>query len=220
MGKDNTGITGSEFSRISGVSRQAISKLCKDGGLVKNKNGKYNLNDPVNKSWLAKKGKQKKSKVEKPKPEKNKPKPKIEKPVKKKSNIKTQKNKISNMEFEDILGLPPEFKNLTMEEMVLQYLNYPGMKSYAELLDKIMAATKKSVEIKKVRSELIELEWVKSHIFPYLSLLSEQLFDYAGEDKKMLKAFSKIIKDTQRTIDKEIKKIQQIQDRVTNANTQ
>ena len=121
---------------------------------------------------------------------------------------------LTPMEFEELIGLPSKFMNLTLEQMVLQHGNIPGMKSWAEQLDKMMSSLKKSVDIRKTRSELIEFDFVKAHVMTYLNVLSEQLFDYAGEDGKMLKAITKIIKDSQKVIGKEFHKLQRIQEKV------
>ena len=121
---------------------------------------------------------------------------------------------LTPMEFEELIGLPSKFMNLTLEQMVLQHGNIPGMKSWAEQLDKMMSSLKKSVDIRKTRSELIEFDFVKAHVMTYLNVLSEQLFDFAGEDGKMLKAITKIIKDSQKVICKEFHKLQRIQEKV------
>ncbi len=119
---------------------------------------------------------------------------------------------LTPMEFEDVTGLPSKFMDLTLEQMVLQHGNIQGIKAWAEQLDKMMSALKKSVDVKKTRSELIEFDFVRAHVITYLNVLSEQLFDYAGEDSKMLKAITKIIKDTQKIIDKEFRKLQRYQE--------
>lgn len=121
---------------------------------------------------------------------------------------------LTPMEFEELIGLPSKFMNLTLEQMVLQHGNIPGMKSWAEQLDKMMSALKKSVDIRKTRAELIDFDFVRAHVMTYLSVLSEQLFDYAGEDGKMLKAISKIIKDSKKVIAKEFHKLRRIQEKV------
>ncbi len=119
---------------------------------------------------------------------------------------------LTPMEFEDVTGLPAKFMDLTLEQAVFRHGNIQGIKAWAEQLDKMMSALKKSVDVKKTRSELIEFDFVRAHVMSYLNVLSEQLFDYAGEDGKMLKAITKIIKDTQKIIDKEFRKLQRYQE--------
>lgn len=135
---------------------------------------------------------------------------------KQQEKIKTYEKKdadnLSPVEFEELIDLPAKFMDLTIERLVLEYSHTPGMKSYADLLDKMMSALKKSVEIKKIKHDLIEREFVKAHVFTYLNVLSEQLFDMAGTDKKMLKDFTKMIRETQRHIDDELNKLQKIQE--------
>lgn len=122
---------------------------------------------------------------------------------------------LTPMEFEELTGIPGKLKNYTLEQLVYAHGNIPGIKTYAETLDKIMSALKKSVEIQKIKCELIERNFFKSHVASYLEILSEQLFDYAGTDKKMRKDFSKLVKHTQRSIDNELNKLQKIQEKIS-----
>ena len=118
---------------------------------------------------------------------------------------------LTPMEFEDVTGLPAKFMELTLEQAVFRHGNIQGIKGWAEQLDKMMSALKKSVDVQKTRSELIGFDFVDAHVISYLNVLSEQLFDYAGEDRKMLKAIEKMIKDTKKIIGKEFSKLQRYQ---------
>lgn len=216
-------VTGSELARVSKKSRQYISKLFKEDQLVRNKNKKFSLEDPINIGWIksiglslsdfgfsgvlpaAEKKPQKKSKKKIITADNNKLKSK-QKEIKNKNT-----SNLTPIEFEEMINLPGELKDLTLEKLVLQFGNLPGIKSWAETLDKIMSGMKKSVEIQKIKHDLIERSFFQSHVEAYLNVLSEQLFDYAGTDKKMLKDFSKMIQHTQRNIDRELSKLQKIQ---------
>lgn len=144
----------------------------------------------------------------------NEPRPEI--PDKQKKIIEEYENKdtdnLTPREFEDLIQLPAKFMNLTLEQLVIEYSHPQGMQQYANILDKIMSAAKKSVEIKAKKDVLIDREFVLAHVFSYLNILSELLFDFAGTDKKMLKDFTKMIKETQRQIDDQLKKLQKIQE--------
>ena len=234
------------LANAAGKSRAYISQETNRGHLIRDVDGNYDTENPVNKNWIVAKGikssdigsgrKIVKPKAVKPtkKVTKLKPKPKQgqKKQTKKKAVTKKtepeskkpdidKKNKelqqknsdhLSPVEFEELMGIPARLKDLTLEEIVLGYSNIPGIKSYAETLDKIMSGLKKSVEIQRIKRELIERDFFKSHVISYLNVLSEQLFDLAGTDKKMLKDFSKMIKHAQRSIDNELKKLHKLQE--------
>lgn len=153
------------------------------------------------------------------KPTKSSQKKSVEKPKildKQKEKIKKYEKKgaglLSPVEFEELIESPSKLKEMTLEQLVLEHSHIQGVKTYAETLDKMMSALKKSVEIKKIRHELIDRDFVLSHVFSYLNILSERIFDRCGTDKKMLKDFTKMIKESQRQIDDELKKLQKIQE--------
>lgn len=218
-------ITGSELSRRVGVSRQAVSKATKQNILIRDADKKYDLSDPTNKAWIR----NHKTKVagnsrgpSKPKTNSTKGQAKSRKkpaekannkpPSKKSSYNNVKASELSPVELDELLGQPQQFHDMTLKEMVLQFGNFPGMKSYAELLDKTMSSLKKSVEIQKIKHELIERTFFVSHVKVYINLLSEQLFDYAGTDKKMLRDFEKMINHAQQNIDRELGKLQKMQE--------
>ncbi len=137
---------------------------------------------------------------------------KQEEELKKYENINP--NILTPVEFETIMDLPAKFMNLTLRQLVLEYHHPQGMQAHAKTLDTIMSAMKKSVDIKKAQDELIDRDFVIAHVFTYLNVLSEVIFDYCGTDKKMLKDFTKMIEETQRHIDDELEKLQKIQELV------
>lgn len=161
----------------------------------------------------------KKAKVESTKPEK-KTEPKI-KPSKKKP-IKPEGFQIDDelpdenidsyteQKKEELLAIPEKLRTMTLEQIVFSHMNIAGLKTYAETIDKIMSGFKKSVEIQRIKKQLIDRDFFKSHIISYLEVLSEQLFDMAGTDKKKLKDYSKVIKHAQLSIDNELKKLHKL----------
>jgi hypothetical protein len=230
-------VRASAIADISGKSRAYITQETKRCNLAKGDDGLYDLSDPTNAEWIISRdlklesfekrvvakaaeheqapGKRARGR---PKGSKNNPKaPKTDKGSDIEKIKKKKPTELSPVEFEELIGLPEQFKGMTMEEMVLRFGNYPGMKMYAELLDKLMSGLKKSVEIQRIRHELIERDFFKAHVKAYLSVLSDQLFDYAGNDKKMLKDFEKMIHHTQQNIDRELGKLQKIQETALSA---
>ncbi len=224
-----------DLANVSGKSQAFISAETKRGKLSRNELRKYELTDSANRIWLTAHGltisdfqngkklgktKSKTKEVGRSKPDRKQTKRggKTEKQRKNiakaeaKSLSKKRPESLSPMEFEELIGLPGKLKGMTLEEFVLQHSNYPGMKAYAELLDKIMSGVKKSVEIQKIKHELIERNFFRSHVKSYLDVLSEQLFDYCGANKGMLKDFTKMIQHAQRNIDRELGKLQKIQE--------
>lgn len=125
---------------------------------------------------------------------------------------KKNTNNLTAIEFEEMINLPGELKDMTLEQLVLQFGNLPGIKSWAETLDKIMSGMKKSVEIQKIKHDLIERDFFRSHVKSYLDVLSEQLFNGCGSDKKRLKDMEKMIQHAQRNIDRELSKMQKVQE--------
>ncbi len=275
-----------DLANAAGKSRAYISQETKRGHLVRDIDGKYDTENPLNRNWIVAKGikssdlgsgikiiknqvlpaavKKPKTKV-KPKPSKNKtpikkdtPKksvPKPEKTEQKKSNKKPKKQtpKVKNkskksesnkkpdkkkpvkpdtneiiapasddlpdtnidsyteQKKEELLAIPEKLRTMTLEQIVFSHMNIAGLKTYAETIDKIMSGFKKSVEIQRMKHELINRDFFRSHIIVYLDVMNDQLFDMAGTDKKMLKDFSKVIKHAKISIKNELDKIIKIQ---------
>lgn len=112
---------------------------------------------------------------------------------------------------EELLAIPEKLRTMTLEQIVFSHMNIAGLKTYAETIDKIMSGFKKSVEIQRMKHELINRDFFRSHIIVYLDVMNDQLFDMAGTDKKMLKDFSKVIKHAKISIKNELDKMVKIQ---------
>jgi len=198
-------ISGSNFAKLTGCSRQNIYKLVRENKLVKALDNKYDLNDPTNLDYILKHGKSPddiknflkniKSNVgtqsEKIKVDKKKtitrsvPSPKKEL---KKSNDQAKiqidlNKKIKNINnitpeyFEAILKLPEKCMKMTMEELVFYHGNIPGIDKYTKYLSQLMTAMEKSLKNKEKNNELIPKKYIKSTFFTYLSELNKQLFN-------------------------------------------
>lgn len=227
-------ITGSQLARLTGTTRQNIYKLAKTNKLSKLESGKFDTLDKVNSEYLFNHGIDSKELEEK---NTNKSSLGLENIIKKDVditlNLKKSRKKVKkpkkilveseeeNIENEDnltpegiekLLDLPNKCLKMTMEQIVLEFQNIRNLKLYAETLDKQLSAAKKAVEIKKSKSEMIERDFIKSHVLNYLNILSNQLFDYAGENEKMCKDFSKIIQHAQKQLDREFEKLEIIKE--------
>jgi hypothetical protein len=178
---------------------------------------KKKVNEPPIKKSQSKVKKKQPVKQEKAVKSDQKPTPKkepksIKKPEKLNPIDEKKAETLSPIEFEELTDMPGNLKNLTLEQLVLEHTNIKNVQQYAKTLDTIMSALKKSVEIKKIKQELIDRNFVKSHVMSYLNVLSDRIFNYCGNDGAMLKEFSGMIKEAQQSIDGEFDKLQKIQE--------
>jgi len=213
-----------QLSKMVGVSRQAISDLIKKGKLIRNEQGLIDFQDEINKNYLISKGvnldtgevvlpKAQKTKAQDDKPEPN----SVRKPKLKKESKETPIG-VETDDFQALTGLPDYMLNITIRELVMKYGGPHRLKSFVEILDKIMSAQKKDVDVQERRRVLIPKEFAVSYLFQYLDICNNQIFDYpdsvieqiiaevmADEKKARLKIPEKIRQDTTK-IFKEAKK--------------
>lgn len=221
----------SQLSKITSVSRQAVSSAIKRGLLTINSGGKLDTQNPKNLKWLKGKGKSendviryleeifKKDKKKKkivsrsnPLTEKRKRNDKnhisgdkintLEKYIDKSNN----KN-VDEIEFENISGLPAKMMNLTLMQLVINYGGPMMLESWSKILQRLMSASEKDQKIQERRLELIEKDFFISKIFKYLEVLSNMLFDYAKSSPAGFIALVKSeIENTEFEIEKKMSK--------------
>ena len=144
----------------------------------------------------------------------------IKEKIKSKSREIGQEEEIiisSEMDPADIarlLGLPSECLKMTLEELVFEHGEVKDMKLYADTLDKVLSAVSRSVKVQKDKNELIERNFVVSHVKTYLDGISNDLFDFAGDDKKMIKKFRTIIMNQKDAIMRELNKLRVIKEKI------
>jgi len=137
------------------------------------------------------------------------------------------KTKIDEVEFENITGLPARMMKLNLKNLVVRYGGPMMLKSWADILVKIMSANEKDQKIQERRLELIQKDFVISRLFMFLETLSSRIFDYtenipveiialvkSGVDdieieikKRMRKDFSILLKDTKENITRELENL-------------
>ena len=123
--------------------------------------------------------------------------------------MKSKKNldePLPENDFEYVMGLPNKLMNARLCDLMENYGSWPGIKNWAETLDKTMSAQKKTVDVQRARGELIERDFVRSHVYDILNVLSNQLFDYADGDAKMRREVEKIIQHTKRNLIDQLKR--------------
>ena len=163
-----------------GCSKASISKETRKGNLIRGDDKLYDLQNPTNQQFLVKRGinlshfgsdgNTKKKEVNNKKSETS----LTKKP--KKKEIKSNDNDCSD--FESITGIPEEYMDMSIKNLVMKHGGPLQLKIYVEILQKLFASNKIDVEIQERRRILIEKDFVEKQIFPYLNLFMQQVFDY------------------------------------------
>jgi len=138
-----------------------------------------------------------------------------------------QKTNTDEIEFENITGLPARMMKLNLKNLVVKYGGPMMLKSWADILVKIMSANEKDQKIQERRLELIQKDFVISRLFMFLETLSSRIFDYTENipveiialvksgandieieiKKKMRKDFAILLKDTKENIIRELENL-------------
>jgi hypothetical protein len=144
-----------------------------------------------------------------------------------------ERDDISGEEFQKLTGLPEKLLNLTLKEAVLKYGSMHNLKMQADILKTIMAVYTSDVNIQAKRKELIPREFVESRIKTSIELERSQLFDYPDAQidiiiseiladpeearrkipENMRRDFSKIFKESQKQISKQLNDLRDKYDR-------
>lgn len=245
-----------KLAELSKCSRANISQHVKKGNLILDENRNIDTENSINQNWLRSRGIDpktlktsvgiqadniRKSKVKNPNGQEGSAKKKVE-PVKTPAiskikkvgkdlilslDVPDQQSPILTTDFEALTGLPERLSNLTLKQLCLQYGSQMQLKGYVDILNALMSAMKRDVDIQEKRRALIEKDFVSAHLFQFLDVMINQIFDYpesaidefiaeikADEKKarlkipeKMRKDFSKIINEAKKNINRQIKKL-------------
>jgi len=223
------------IARLAGVKKQYVSTEKEKGNLIIDKNRMFDIDNPINADWLRRRGVdmdqlKKTAEAETEKKKLSDAKKKSSSTGRKKkevAKINKASGRMSEADFESLTGLPYKLHNLTIEQLAMQYGAQMHLKSYIDILNVLMSAMKKDVEIQVRRAELIDRDLVNAHIFQFLDVLLNQFFDWpesiidgviaeARADEKMArlklpekfrKDFSKIVKQTKKVIIDDLKKL-------------
>jgi len=155
-------ISMAELSRLSGRSRQAISKACKEGGLLfpAMVDRKINVNhksvqEYLQKSRIDSANALKNQKTKKPTP----PRKKAKKQAKKKTVSGKKKDKGSENGSENGYHIDIEIEDLeemTVKEVAMKYGGMPGFKVYIDALKTIAEYKNKAIMAKQKRADLVD----------------------------------------------------------------
>ncbi len=240
-------VNGSKLAHAAGCTRANVANEFKKGLLTRDAKGKYNTTDPINSAWLRARGvnpenltslvgadaeKIRQTHKRNPGGRKGKPKPRDAKPEPPPASEPEPPRAeilpaVAAADFETLTGLPERLGNLTLRQLAMQYGAQMQLKGYVDILNTLMAAQKKDVEIQERRNILIEKDFVSAHLFQYLDIMHNQLFDWpesAIDDfiakikadekaarlqvpEKMRKDFSRMINEARKNIKRELKKL-------------
>jgi hypothetical protein len=76
------------------------------------------------------------------------------------------------------MGIPERLLGLTLMQVCVQYGGVMGLKSYVDILNTLMSAAKRDVELQEKKRQLIEKDFVLSHVFQFIDTIMNQMFDY------------------------------------------
>lgn len=234
----------SELARRVGIDRQTVQVDVKDGKIIRESNYLIDTMNPANQVWIRGRGfnPQTMEKIVVDLAEKK----EILKGLKKKKagggkekkNSKAGKalpsdvSELSAMDFTNITGVPAEMLKMSWAQVVTKFGAPLQMKNYVDILNTLMSAHKRDVDVQEKRRKLIEKDFVQSHLLQFVDVMINQLFDYpesvideivseikADEKRarmnipeRMRKDFTRIIKETKRLINKEIDNIKRRHD--------
>lgn len=242
-------ITQIELSKILNCSRANISQQVSQNKLILGPDKLIDTEEPLNTAWLRSRminpltlkkdvnvvsENQRKARVKNPHGHEGKSK-KIDeiKIIESSSDLLPESKIIQEQpinlkdDFDTLTGMPKKILDLTIRQAVLKYGTEPYMKAYVDILNTLFSAMKKDVDIQEKRRALIEKDFVSAHLFQFLDVMINQIFDYpesaidefiaeikADEKKarlkipeKMRKDFSKIVNEAKKNITRQIKKL-------------
>lgn len=225
-------IKGTALARAAGVKLPFLNKELKKGNLVRDEQKFYDLEDFTNRDWLVRRGGNPDdiNQVEKiPVKPKIKPPVSVEIPEKNNDSLPTLPEieiDSNSGNFDIVSGIPEKMLDMTIRELVLQYQGNTGLKSYVDILDKLMSARTKDLKIQEIRKDLVPKDFIL-HLKSFVDNFVELLFDYAETlpltiiplvqadpekakkeiPEKLISNFSKFADQTKRQMTREINKL-------------
>ena len=212
------------------VKPPALANEVKRGNLIRDEKKNFDLNNSKNRDWCIRHGinpdtckaqdKQTKT-VKTDIPKKEKPHNKHPQPPKTQTQFP-----LAEEEFINLTGLAAEMQKLNLNQLVFRYGGPMQLKGWVDILDKLMSAQKKDVDIQEKRKDLVPRQFVE-FLKSYVNTYNSQLFDFAEgctteiialiktdpkkaktEIPEMLRRnFSKLAAETVKRIDKEVKNL-------------
>ncbi len=181
-------VKGAWLAEICDTTRQNIYKMSRQGTLRKTKEGEYDTTEISVKSYLVSCGKTGQD-VKKYVAQKNKAKstkkpststatttPKTQTP----SNLKLPKEReVSDVQISSITGLPKELLGLSIRELVRVRGDIPALKDWASTLKILLDSDRIEQQTRERRNELIEKDFVVSHLKKYIDQFVEEVMNAA-----------------------------------------
>ena len=222
------------------VKPPALANEVKRGNLIRDEKKNFDLNNSKNRDWCIRHGinpdtcKAQDKQTVKVRTAPNKKQSvsadavEIKKPTNKRPQLPNSETQfpLAEEEFINLTGLASEMQKLNLNQLVFRYGGPMQLKGWVDILDKLMSAQKKDVDIQEKRKDLVPrqfVEFLKSYVDNY----NNQLFDFAegcvseiislvSSDKKkakievpemLRKNFSKLAAETIKRIDKDVKNL-------------
>ena len=134
----------------SGVSQQYISRLKSEGVLVADSYGLFDMSNPVNQDWMRRRG--------------------------------VDENIFDDDDDSDEIPTPrgwEKYPHLTLKQYVLQHFSDKNFDPiFANILNTLMSAQKRDVDIQEKRRKLIDKDFVQSHLLQFIDIMQNQLLPY------------------------------------------
>lgn len=198
-------LTAVKIAELTNTSKANISKLTKNGKLIRSNDKYYNIDDSVNLDYLLSKGVTKekilalsvnnKDNTEKSSSGLNKKPNIVKKEIKvlpdKKPILEPENQEMSFDEFDNITGLPERMMSLTLMELVSKYGGPMQLDKWAGILQKLMNAHKTEVSIERDRLTLIEKDFVISQVFKFIDEFINKIFDSVDAQNEIIFSLAK-----------------------------
>jgi hypothetical protein len=156
-----------DFCRQYGLREDTVSKAIKRGALQKNTAGLLDDENTLNKVFLAKR--RRRAGSEAPADD-----GKNAGPVVKEIDFSS----LSDYETADQAGLPQKLLGMTIRELVVKHRGLSGLGEYIKMLRDLTAADEKDQKTRERRLQLVEKDFVISHVFQYIDVLMKQLLEW------------------------------------------
>jgi AmiR/NasT family two-component response regulator len=156
-----------EFARMCGVAPSVISRKIKNGTLIRNSAGMLDTENPVNSRYSARR--RIKSNQEALEDTGN----NVEKALK-----KGDFSAFDDYEIEKNAGIPRKLLGMTIRELVVKFKGIEGMERYIKSLKDLTIAEAQDQKTQERRLQLVEKDFVVSHVFAFNDFLLKQLLEF------------------------------------------
>lgn len=152
---------------MCGVAPSVISRKIKNGTLIRNSAGMLDTENPVNSRYSARR--RIKSNQEALEDTGN----NVEKALK-----KGDFSAFDDYEIEKNAGIPRKLLGMTIRELVVKFKGIEGMERYIKSLKDLTIAEAQDQKTQERRLQLVEKDFVVSHVFAFNDFLLKQLLEF------------------------------------------